>query len=84
MNQQARQPVKEFRAGTIKAAVWKNETEQNGTTVVKHSVRIQKRFRNDQGEWQDSNSYFPQDLPKLQLVIAKAFEFISLKESEES
>ncbi len=38
MIQQIRQPIKEFRAGTIKVSVWKNEIDQNGTTVVTHSV----------------------------------------------
>ncbi|MFC1805370.1 hypothetical protein ACFL09_00120 [Planctomycetota bacterium] len=81
MSQQATRPVKEFRAGTIKAAVWRNESEQDDEITVRFSVRIQKRFKRD-GEWQDTNYYFPEDLPKLCLVTEKAFEFTTLRESE--
>ena len=77
-------PIKVIRVGTISASVWRNEVEKNGATVVRHSVRIQKRFRQDDGEWKNTDYFFPEDLPKLQLVAAKAFEFVSLKESEDS
>ena len=84
MTQQNNQPVKTFQSGPISTSVWRNEdAQQDGTTRVKHSVRFQKRFRNKDGQWQNSDYYFPEDLPKLQLVVAKAFEFISLKESKD-
>ena len=77
-------PDKEFRAGTIKAAIWRNEVEQDGRTVVQYSVRIQKRFHDQKsGEWKTTEYFFPTDLPKLSLVVSKAFEYVSLKENEE-
>ncbi len=77
-------PIKVIRVGTVSASVWKDEVDKNGTTVVRYSIRIQKRFRQDDGEWKNTDYFFPEELPKLQLVTAKAFEYISLKESEES
>jgi len=77
-------PIKVIRAGGISASVWKDEVEKDGATVVRHSVRIQKRFRQDNGEWKNTDYFFPEDLPKLQLVAAKAFEYISMKASEGS
>ena len=77
-------PVKDFRAGNIQASVWRNEVDKNGQTVVRHSVRIQKQFRNDDGDYQETNYFFRDDLPKLILVAQKAFEFISLNESKEA
>ena len=83
MNQQNNQPIKKFRVGGITASVWRNEeTQPDGNILVKHSVQIQKRYRDKEGNWQDSNSYFANDLPKLQLVVAKAYEFATLIESE--
>jgi len=73
-------PIKEFRIGWIQVAIWKNESEENGKTIVKHSIRIQKRFRDENGEYQDTNNYFPDELPKLSLAVSKAYEFIALKE----
>ena len=77
-------PIKEFRAGTVSASIRRNEVDKNGTTVVRHSIRIQKRFRQDDGEWKNTDYFFPEDLPKLALVATKAFEFVSLKKSEEN
>ena len=84
MNQQGNHPIKEFRIGTVTAAVWKNEEYQpDGTIRVRYSVRIQKRYRDKEGVWQNAEYYFPEELPKVQLVTAKAYEFVSLKESED-
>ena len=81
--QQGNQPVKEFRAGGIRAAVWRNEVQQEERTVVRFSTKIEKRYRKKQtDEWQSTDQYFPEDLPKLALVATKAFEYVSLKESE--
>ena len=86
MSQQEKdKPIKDFRAGNnIQASVWRNEVEKDGQTVVRHSVRIQKQFRNDDGDYQETNYYFRDDLPKLILVAQKAFEFIALSESKET
>ncbi len=84
MDQQGNQPIKVFRAGSITASIWRNKKTQDGNIKVRHSVKIQKRFCNKKGEWQNSDYYFPDDLPKLQLVIAKTFELISLKESQDT
>ena len=85
MSQQSpQQPVKEFRAGGVSAAIWKNETADGDRTLVQHSVRIQKRFREKaSGEWKNSDYFFPNDLPKLVLVAQQAWEYISLRASEE-
>jgi hypothetical protein len=75
-------PVKEFRVGLIKVAIWRNEVEQNGQQVVRHSVRIGKRyFDRQQNTWADSDYFFVNDLPRLRLLVEKAFEFIALKET---
>jgi len=77
-------PVKDFRSGGIQASVWRNEVERNGQTVVRHSVRIQKQFRTEGGDYENTDYYFRDDLPKLILVAQKAFEYIALKESKDA
>ena len=77
-------PIKEFRAGQIKASVWENEKKNGkGETVKYLSVNIEKSYKDKEGNWKTSSTYFCEDLPKLQLVTAKAFEYISLTESQE-
>ena len=83
MSQQTQSPVKEFKAGTVKAAIWKDEREDQGRTVVTHSVKIQKRFFDKtSGEWRNTDYFFVNDLPRLRLVAEKAFEYIALRESD--
>ena len=56
MSQQDKsKPIKDFRSGNIQASIWRNEVDKDGQTVVRHSVRIQKQFRNDEGDYQETN-----------------------------
>ncbi len=76
--QDPQQPVREFRiGGTITASVWRNETQKGDRTIINHSVQIQKRYfdKADQ-DWKTSGSFFPDDLPRLQLAIGQAYEYI--------
>ena len=79
MSQQSNQPVKKFRINNISAAIFQNEIEKDEQKYTRYSVQIQKQFRRDDGSWQLTNTYFPEDLPKLQLLAAKSFEFVSLQ-----
>jgi len=75
-------PVKTFRVGSISAAIFRNETEKQGEIRVRYCANIQKQFRKEDGSWHQTQTFFAEDLPKLQLVTAKSFEYISLKESQ--
>ena len=81
--QQGAPPIKEFRArGGIKAAIWRNEETLNGRTVTRHWVRFQRSYCDQQGVWKMTEYFRPQDLPGLVLVAQKAFEFVTLTESD--
>ena len=84
MSQQNNKPIKKFRINNISAAVFRNEIEKDEQTFTMYSVQIQKQFRRDDGSWQLTNTYFPDDLPKLQLLAAKSFEFVSLQETQDN
>ncbi len=82
-DQTAQRPVMQFRAGGIRAAIWRNEIEQDGRTVVRHSVRIDKRYFDAQrDEWKDSDYLFVNDLPRVRLVVEKAFEYVTLNDRQ--
>lgn len=77
-------PIREFRSGTITAAIWSNEhTHENGSQSSSFSVTIKKRFCDKNGRWQDTTSFFADELPRLRLVAAKAYEFVMLSQSME-
>ena len=77
-------PVKEFRAGTIRAAIWRNEIlGDDGETTTRYSVRVEKTFRDSRSEqWRQTDYFFTDELPQLRLVADKAYEFIALRERE--
>lgn len=76
-----RPPDRSFRAGHIEAAVWRNEKEENGRRTVEYSVRVQKRYQDNDGNWQPTDYFFPGDLADAELAIRKAREFVRLRES---
>jgi len=44
---------------------------------VRRSVQLQKRYKDKaDGKWKTANTYFPEDLPRIQLALAKAYEWI--------
>ena len=80
---QPQQPIKEFRVTPSTAAVWKNELEVEGRTVVRHNVKLQKRYLDRRsGSYKTTDCLFPADLPKLILAAQKAYEFVALLETE--
>lgn len=76
-------PVREFRAGGVRAAIWRNEQRGGEEPRVSHSIRIEKSYRDPRTQnWIQTDCFFASDLPKLRLVVEKAYEFIVLNERE--
>jgi hypothetical protein len=57
------QPAEEIRIGSVKAAIWRNDTA-NG---VFFNVTVQRLYRSEEGQWHSTASFGPGDL----LVLAK-------------
>jgi hypothetical protein len=56
-------PVEEVRIGSVKAAIWRNETE-GGT---RYNVTFQRIYRDDENRWRSTDSFGRDEL----LVLAK-------------
>jgi len=86
MAQQSNPPMKEFRAAGsgVKAAIWRNEVDKDGSTVIRHSIKLTKSYRDAKtGEWKSMEiNLFPSEIPAARLVLTKAFEFVSLRTGE--
>lgn len=83
--QSPQRPLKVFRAGAISAAIWRNEQQAKGETQVSYSIRPRKRYLVQETQtYQDSEYYFPSDLPKLQLVLAEAYRYVSLHGADDA
>lgn len=78
-------PEKKFRASPITATVWTNEGKSSdGQPRMYRTISLERSYRDKEGAWQTTNSLRVNDLPKAVLVLNKAFEFVTLKESEDS
>ncbi|MFC1762816.1 hypothetical protein ACFL6U_12155 [Planctomycetota bacterium] len=84
MSQQSANLLKEFRSGSIQASVWENITVENGQTKRRRSVKIQKQYRDEEGVYKDTKTFFRDDIPRLILVAQKAYEHIALTESKDA
>jgi hypothetical protein len=78
-----RGPEKEFRTGAIRAAVWRNSRKApDGREFEALSVRVERRYQDKDGNWQSTSSFRLNDLPRLALVVQKAYEYAVLADGE--
>lgn len=75
-------PEKKFKAGAVAATVWKNKSEKDGSAFEYRTISFERRYKDNKGEWQSTNSLRVNDLPKAMLVINKAYEYLVLAEQE--
>jgi hypothetical protein len=71
-NASAKLPVKTFRLGRIKAAVWENEAD-----LKKYfNVTFSRTYRDEAGIYHDTDSFGRDDLPLVAKVADQAHSFI--------
>ena len=81
MSQEKKRPQREFRAGRVSAAVWKNEIDRDGRTVPQWSTKIKKTYRDGSSDgWKATDYYYPSELSDLLIVTRHALDFIRLRE----
>ncbi len=75
-------PEKEFKVGTVSATIWPRTVNSDGETFTAYSVKIQRSYRDQNGEWQETNNFRPQDLPAVETVSGEAFRYLKLRTRE--
>ncbi|MBI4021309.1 MAG: hypothetical protein HY369_03635 [Candidatus Aenigmarchaeota archaeon] len=70
-------PVRTFRAGGVTASVWINVVDKDGAQVKLPSIRITRTYRDADG-FKETSRFAVGDLPKVQLVAAKAYEHLAM------
>jgi hypothetical protein len=65
-------PVKTFRLGRLKAAVWENETS-NG---IFYGVTFSRSYQDEAKTWHDTDSYGRDDLPLVAKLADQAHTYI--------
>jgi hypothetical protein len=75
-------PIKTYRLGHISVSIFQNEVEAregNGTRSL-YSVQLQKRTRDEQGNWKTVPMLNLPDLPLAQRVLTQAQSFLEQQE----
>jgi hypothetical protein len=76
-------PERKFRAGAISATIWKNKGHNtSGEETEFRTISIERGYQDKDGNWQKTNSMRVNDLPRLQIVLQKAYESIVLSEQD--
>lgn len=77
-------PEKKFRAGVVSATVWLNEGQsKEGNSTQWRSISLQRGYKDNNEQWQNTNSFRINDLPRAALVLQQAYEYLVTKQSEE-
>lgn len=75
-------PLKEFACGSVRATIWENLHGNGSQEFATQTIRVERRYRDENGEWQSTNGFRKNELPQVELVVRKAFEFLSMRERE--
>jgi hypothetical protein len=76
-------PEKKFRAGAVSATVWSNKGHSNkGEETEYQTISLERHYMDKQGQWQSTNSFRIGDIPKANIVLQKAYEFLILNEQD--
>ena len=72
------QPEKRFKCGACEAAIFENQINRDGKSIKLKKVAIQKRYMNAEEEWKSTHSLDKNDIPKMILVLFKAYEYLTM------
>jgi hypothetical protein len=76
------QPEKKFVAGSISATIWKNASEKDGKEFSFESITLSRNFKDHSGNWKSTSSMRLNDLPKAEIVLKKAYEYLTFREAQ--
>lgn len=68
-----KEPIHKIQRGSVEAAVWENTT--GGRTW--HNVQICRRYKTEQGEYREANTYALADLVQVARVAELAEEWLT-------
>ncbi len=71
------QPEITFRHGLCSASIWESEYTRGEEKFTVRTVSFQRSYLDKEGNWQTTNSLKVNDIPKAQLVLGKAYEFLT-------
>ena len=75
-----KQPIHKIQRGSIEAAIWENQTGEKRW----QSIAIYRRYKTDQGEYREANTYALADLVQVARVAELAEEWLNRRAETQS
>jgi hypothetical protein len=79
-NASTSKPVQTYRLHGVSVSIFANPTKSNGEDSVFYKVSLQRTFK-DGDEFRTTNSFSRDDLPIVELLARRAWEYILAAES---
>lgn len=76
------QPEHVVKIGAISASVFPNEMQRDGKPATVRNVKLQRRYKDQQGTWKSSSSFTLNELPLAIAVLQRAIEYVAAKEAD--
>ena len=76
-------PIKKFVAGAVSVSIFENSAKgRDGQPTTFRSVVLQRRYKDKSGNWQSTNGYRTNDLPKVVACLEEAYKFLLVRNVE--
>ena len=76
-------PIKRFSDRLLSVCIWKNKgTSRDGEDTEFHTVSVSRGYKDRNGEFKNTNSLRPDDLPALRELLTQAEDFLNEGASE--
>ena len=76
-------PLASFRSGLMEVSVWRNEVEgEEGKPSFRFSIKVEKEYKDAKGNFRSTQYYFLEELPRLVVLLVRAYAYIVLKQYE--
>ena len=69
-------PETVFKAGAVRASIFRNVIEKAGKQIPLPKVIIEVRYRDKAGEWKGTNSLSLNEIPKAILALQKSYDYL--------
>lgn len=74
--------VKTITCGNVLFSIFENHGQRNGTATLYYTVKASRSYRDPDGNWNYSSSFYKSHLPQLIYACQKALEFLENEDSQ--
>lgn len=73
--------VQSITCGNVQLSIFQNEGQRQGSATLYYTVKVSRSYRDTNGNWNYTNSFYKSQLPQLLYACQKALEYIESAES---